>query len=67
MMKDQKPRGLGSREWGIWNQDLTNTVPARSGNLSQRFELRNGDCTTNQPPGDNHPNDWGSYNDRERA
>ena len=66
-MKDTRPRGLGSREWGTWNQDmptspwvynLTNIVPARNGELSQRFELRNGDCTTNQPPGDSHPNDW---------
>ena len=67
IMKDTRPRGLGSREWGTWNQDmptspwvynLTNIVPARNGELSQRFELRNGDCTTNQPPGDSHPNDW---------
>ena len=66
IMKDTRPRGLGSREWGTWNQDmptspwvynLTNIVPARNGELSQRFELRNGDCTTNQPPGDSHPND----------
>ena len=75
-MKDTQPRGLGSRRWGTWNQDmptspwvynLTNIVPARSGELSQRFELRNGDCTTNPAPGDNHPNDWGCHNDRERA
>jgi len=76
IMKDTRPRGLGSREGGVWNQDmptspwvynLTNVVPARSGELSQRFELRNGDCTTNQPPGDSHSNDWGCYNQRERA
>ena len=76
IMKDTRPRGLGSREWGTWNQDmptspwvynLTNIVPARNGELSQRFELRNGDCTTNQPPGDSHPNDWGCHNHRERA
>ena len=75
-MKDTRPRGLGTREWGTWNQDmptspwvynLTNVVPARNGELSQRFELRNGDCTTNQPPCDSHPNDWGCYNHRERA
>lgn len=77
IMKDIRPKsGTVSAHHGKWNQDmptspwvynLTNVVPARSGELSQRFELRNGDCTTSQPPGDSHPNDWGCYNDRERA
>ena len=76
IMKDTQPRGLGSRQWGQWNDDmpendwafnLTNIVPARSGELSQRFELRNGDCTVKRIPGNNHPYDWGCNNDRERA
>lgn len=76
IMKDTRPRGLGSRQWGQWNQDMpenawafniTNIVPARNGELSQRFELRNGDCTTKYIPGNSHPQDWGCYNDRERA
>ena len=76
IMKDTRPRGLGSREWGQWNDDmpenawafnLTNTVPARSGELSQRFELRNGDCTVKRIPGSNHPYDWGCNYDRERT
>lgn len=76
IMKDTRPRGLGSREWGQWNDDmpenawafnLTNIVPARSGELSQRFELRNGDCTVRRIPGSNHPYDWGCNYDRERA
>lgn len=67
IMKDTRPRGLGSREWGQWNDDmpenawafnLTNIVPARNGELSQRFELRNGDCTVRRIPGGNHPYDW---------
>ena len=77
VMVDKKPRGLGSRQWGEWNQDmpendwafnLTNIVPARSGELSQRIELRNGDCTVKRIPGNNHPYDWGCHNgNRERA
>ena len=76
VMVDRQPNGLGSRQWGEWNQDmpendwafnLTNIVPARSGELSQRFELRNGDCTVKRIPGSNHPYDWGCHNDRERA
>ena len=77
VMVDKKPKGLGSRQWGEWNQDmpenewafnLTNTVPARNGELSQRFELRNGDCTVKRIPGNNHPYDWGCHNgNRERA
>lgn len=76
IMKDTRPRGLGSLEWGQWNNDmpenswafnLTNIVPARNGELSQRFELRNGDCTVRRIPGNNHPFDWGCNNDRERA
>ena len=75
-MKDTRPRGLGSRDWGQWNDDmpenawafnLTNIVPARNGELSQRFELRNGDCTVRRIPGSNHPHDWGCNYDRERA
>jgi hypothetical protein len=75
IMKDVRPKSTQARH-DKWNQDmptspwvynLTNIVPARSGELSQRFELRNGDCTTNQPPGDSHPNDWGCHNQRERA
>ena len=75
-MKDTQPRGLGRLFYGPWNQDmpenawafnLTNIVPARNGELSQRFELRNGDCTTKYIPGNSHPIDWGCYNDRERA
>lgn len=73
-MKDTRPRGLGTSAMGKWNQDmpenawafnLTNIVPARSGELSQRFELRNGDCTVMRTP--HHPYDWGCHNDRERA
>ena len=76
VMADRQPKGLGSRQWGQWNDDmpendwvfnLTNIVPARSGELSQRFELRNGDCTVRRIPGNNHPYDWGCHNDRERA
>ena len=77
VMVDRQPNGLGSRQWGEWNQDmpendwafnLTNIVPARSGELSQRFELRNGDCTVKRIPGSNHPYDWGCLNgNRERA
>ena len=42
-------------------------LPARNGELSQRFELRNGDCTVRRIPGSNHPHDWGCNYDRERA
>ena len=74
IMKDTQPRGLGPRQWGQWNDDmpenawafnLTNIVPARSGELSQRFELRNGDCTVRRIPGNNHPYDWGCRHWRE--
>ena len=76
IMKDTRPPGLGQINHGPWNQDMpaspwtfnvTNIIPARSGELSQRFELRDGDCTVVPPAGASHPADWGCHNDRERA
>ena len=76
IMKDTRPPGLRQIIHGPWNQDMpaspwtfnvTNTIPARSGELSQRFELRDGDCTVVPPAGASHPADWGCHYDRERA
>lgn len=67
-----KPAG-GANMWGKWNDDIppnewsfnmTDTT-ARSGELSQRIELRNGDCKVRPQP--RHDPNWGCYNDRERA
>ena len=74
IMKDTRPPGLRQIIHGPWNQDMpaspwtfnvTNTIPARSGELSQRFELRDGDCTVVPPAGASHPADWGCHYDRE--
>lgn len=68
----EKPKGIGYvvGNWDDnlpqngWSFVLTDTT-ARSGKLSQRFELRNGDCTVQPQP--RHDPNWGCYNDRERA
>lgn len=75
VMKDTRPSGLGSLNWGRWNQDMpenswafnVTNADARSGTMSQRFELRNGDCTVMRIPGNSHPHDWGCNHDRERS
>ena len=77
IMKDVRPRGGTQASGSKWNNDMpttpwsynvTNVVPARSGDLSQRFELRNGDCKVHPRNATwGHDPNWGCYNQRERA
>ncbi|MGC6413149.1 MAG: heparin lyase I family protein [Bacteroidia bacterium] len=71
-----QPIGNEARQeghWNAWNKDIpindwsfniVDTVSSK-GKLSQRFELRNGDCTVRPQP--NHDINWGCYTHRERA
>lgn len=75
IMRDVRPRSeTHPRSWNDdmpvseWSFNVTNKVKPRAGKLSQRFELRNGDCTVHpRLSRTGHDPNWGCYNDRERA
>lgn len=76
IMKDVRPRSVTHpRYWNDdmphnspWSFNVTNKVEPRAGKLSQRFELREGDCTVHPRLAQTgHDPNWGCFNDRERA